>query len=244
MLHWLSSPRKRRRALWASVVALLAGVVAWIIVFTPPAGLPVPDHVLTGEAEVIRAPRKVALTPASRRRADETIRRFVEAAVLREDPETAWRLAAPELRVGTSLENWREGTLPVQPYPARLDNLSWKLLDSYDTHLELDVLMFARAGAELGALVVAAELEPSARGWLVRYWFPRTGLAVPRSDADRKATPIPTEPTRDTTKARLGRAYFLVPAAILSLIVLVPLAVLAAGWVRGRRAERRYRSSS
>jgi hypothetical protein len=242
MVGWLSSPRRRRRLAWTVLPLLsVAGAVGALIAFGGHSRTIEPDLRLTGEAQVYRAPTEVKLTRAQRRAADRTLHEFVAAAVLREDPAAAWELASQELRSGITRSQWDRGDMPVQPYPARTDRLSWRLLKAYSDHLELDVLLFPQRGANVGPMSFAVELKPANDRWAVSYWYPRTTLAGGATEKPGKtAAPQPTPPPPDTTTGRLGHAFFLVPIAIFSLIVLVPLVFFAATWYRSRRAYRRY----
>lgn len=241
----LASPRRRRRLAWIGLPLLvLVGGLTALGVFGGHGRSLEPDLELTGEAQVYRPAPEVKLTPAQRERADVVLREFVSSAVLREDPEAAWRLAAPELKAGITREQWDRGDMPVQPYPARPDKLSWRILKAYADHVELDVLLFPQPKANIGPMSYAVELKPARESWAVSYWYPRTTLAAAPVDAkpgkQAKPEPAPTKPTRDTNTGRLSHAFFLIPIAILSLIVLVPLAVILVTWYRDRRAFRRY----
>jgi hypothetical protein len=241
---WLASPRRRRRLAW-TLVPLLAGVgvAGGLTLFGGKARVLEPDLELTGEAQVYRPAPEIELTRAQRAAADRTLHEFVTAAVLRESPDVAWRLAAAELKAGVSRAQWDRGDMPVYPYPARADKLSWRVEKAYADHVELDVLLFPRVGADAGPMSFAVELKPRRAGWAVSYWYPRRALAGGGGETSTTAappTPAPAAPARDTSKGRLGHAFFLIPAAILSLIVLAPLTFLLVTWYRGRRAYRRY----
>lgn len=242
----LASPRRRRRLAWTLLPLLAAaGGVGALVLFGGHGRVLEPDLKLTGEAQIYRPGPEIKLTPAQRAEADRTLRDFVSAAVLREDPETAWRLSSPELKAGVSRAQWDRGDMPVQPYPARIDKLSWRVLKAYRDHVELDVLLFPQPKADVGPMSFAVEMKPAREaGWAVSYWYPRRALAggpAPKP-AGKQAKPerAPTKPTRDTTKGRLDHWFFLIPAAILSLIVIVPVSVILVTWYRGRRAYRRY----
>jgi hypothetical protein len=226
-----------------------AGGVTALAVFGGEAHVVEPDLRLTGEAQIYKPSPEIKLTRAQRAEADRTLHDFVSAAVLREDPETAWQLASQELKAGVTRTQWNRGDMPVQPYPARTDKLSWRVLKAYRDHVELDVLLFPQPQAQMGPMSFAVELKPAREnGWAVSYWYPRRALVgapvAEKPGKQAKPEPAPTKPTRDTTKGRLGHWFFVIPIAILSLIVLVPLIVIAATWYRGRRAYRRYQSNA
>ena len=51
------------------------------------------------------------------RAADETIRAFTWHTILRQEPVCGWDLSMEKLRQGQSRESWRDGSLPVVPFP-------------------------------------------------------------------------------------------------------------------------------
>jgi hypothetical protein len=243
----LASPRRRRRFAWSLLPLLvLGGGLTAFAVFGGHGRNLEPDLTLTGEAQIYKPGREITLTRAQRSQADRTLHEFISAAVLREDPQAAWRLSSPELKAGVTRAQWDRGEMPVQPYPARIDKLSWRVLKAYRDHVELDVLLFPQPKANVGPMSFAVEMKPAREhGWAVSYWYPRRALvggAPVAGKPGKSATPAPApaKPARDTTKGRLGHWFFVIPLAILSLIVVVPLGVIFVTWYRGRRAYRRY----
>src|SRR3954468_4729206 len=57
------------------------------------------------------------LPAADRAAIDRTLDVFVPAAIGREHSERAWTLATASMRRGSTLADWRQGLLPVQPFP-------------------------------------------------------------------------------------------------------------------------------
>ena len=60
-------------------------------------------------------------------------------AVRRDHPERAWPLASAALRSGTTLADWKAGTLPFAPFPVR--SARWNLAYSVVGEVGLDVLV-------------------------------------------------------------------------------------------------------
>jgi hypothetical protein len=110
------------------------------------------------------APRAIPLGAAQRRVAVE----FVDTAVARKDLAKAWTLAAPELRSGMTLAQWKTGTIPVVPYKVAGAQLHLATVDSFSDHADIDVT-FLRGGAgdtfRLGLSRVGGS-------WLVSSWVP------------------------------------------------------------------------
>jgi hypothetical protein len=198
------------------------------------------------QAEVPEEPpqKPIVVTPLVRRQVDATVNEFVQTAVVRRNLKSAWRLASPVMREGVTRSQWNRGDLPVVPYPAKaLRAASWRLTFVDGQRIGIDVTVFPKVRSGALRLVYSARLSPAGKGrqrrWLVDSWYPNVTLgAEPPPSAKKGGKAEAEEPTLAYGKARLGTAWLLVPLAIFSLIVLVPL-VLAA---RGVFARRRLRS--
>ncbi len=96
------------------------------------------------------------MAAAERREVIATAARFVETAVKRDHAERAYELAGPNLRNGTTLAHWRDGDIPVVPYP--VDAARWKFDYSYADEIGLQVARLPggrRSGAADGLQHVA-----------------------------------------------------------------------------------------
>lgn len=125
---------------------------------------------------VLHNPKRVAATPGEQAAAERTLERFVQAAVLRRNPGSAWDLATPHMRVGGTQDEWRRGVIPVVPYPSaeyRSDGLTLKY--SYRGVLGYDVLVLPKS-PKGDQLVYSCELHDRGGRWLVDFCFPRTTL--------------------------------------------------------------------
>jgi hypothetical protein len=58
------------------------------------------------------------------RAADETIRRFMHHAVLRQEAVCGYDLASVEVRQGESRESWRDGSIPIVPFVTESPSLA------------------------------------------------------------------------------------------------------------------------
>jgi hypothetical protein len=202
-----------------------------------------------GEAQVYTPPKTIRLTPAMRREVDATVDEFVRAAVLRRDVARAWELAAPALRIGASRSEWMRGELPVFPYPADPERTAWDVDYADEVEVALNVTLVAREGVADPPEVFGVSLRPVRRGgerrWLVSTWFPRGSVSQPEPPPPAASSrPQPTaqerEAARRASEGQIDRVWWLVPAGILALIVIGPLAYFAA--LRLRTALRRRAS--
>jgi hypothetical protein len=108
-----------------------------------------------------------------RRGIDETLARFIPAAVLRQDPALAWQLAGPGLRAGSTRRDWLTGQMPVYRFPwngHRRDLVGWKPAFSYRNRVGFDLVLGARPRSRAGAMAVSVDLVRRGSRWLVDYW--------------------------------------------------------------------------
>jgi hypothetical protein len=223
-------------------------LVAFLIAALPSPEQERADATETDEAQVYTPPKPLRLTAAMRREVDGTVNEFVRTAVLRGDVARSWELASPALRVGVTRAEWMRGDLPVYPYPADPARTEWDLDYADETEVALNVTLVPRRGAAEPPEVFGVSLEPVRRGqgrrWLVSSWYPRGSVSQPQSPAaGQPAGPPPPpapeelESVRRASEGQIDRIWWLVPAGILALIVLGPLAYFGA--LRARRALRR-----
>lgn len=167
-----------------------------------------------------------------------TLSRFVVTAVLRKHVESSYALVAPALRSGLTRKDWRTGDIPVPPFPATAVALiRSKLVYSHRNVARYEVLLFTKPNAELRPLLYSIETIRTPRGrWLVDYAMP-IGGGISTRPTPYRSTPTQQLPD-ETGRGRLPLTWILVPLAILSLIVLVPVWLGAREWLRNRRADR------
>lgn len=189
------------------------------------------------------ASARARLSAAKHRGIDRTLDEFVPTAVQRHHPAAAWALAAPALRVGTSLSDWRRGNLPVYPYPAagnRFHYWTFSYRDGREVGVELQ--LHSRRPARIGPITFKVSLVPRGGRWLVSSFMPAATFApvgaAPRvrSQADFAAGSM-NEPTRD--RPRLGTIWFLAPLSVLGLSVVLALGFPLFKWERERRELRK-----
>jgi hypothetical protein len=237
----LSSPRFQRRLAWTASFVGVVVLVVVAIALLPGAKREVETPLRPGPAVVPERPLHV--TPAMRRQIDRLVQRFVATAVTRKDPEAAWLLVSSSMRSGVTRKQWNRGELPVFPYSAKaLRKTSWKVTRAYDQTVELDVLLQPKAGSGERNLVYAAAVVRRGGRFVVDSFFPETTLgAAPAPQSKTSTGERSAQPAHRFAESKLDKRWLLVPVAILSLLLVVPLLLLVRGVVRTRRAERRYR---
>ena len=252
----LRSYRWRRRLLFTLPIVIAVPLI-YLGVHLSTSGNPgnangptVPDY---------KQPKKARFTRATQREVHRVLAAFERTAVARQDPARAWDLAAPSMREGFSRKEWNRGDLPVVPYPALDKGLGeWDYVSySYQDSVGLEVFLFPKPGSGYSAMTADVELVKGRDGrWLVDYWMtkkfhgppalaksnkPIRKAAGKRRHSPQKAKAAPaSQTTEGSGAARPSRAYWAIPIAILSLILIVPIAVGIVHWRRNRKAAREY----
>ena len=200
-----------------------------------------------GQAQVYEAPKPIKLTREKRARVLATAANFVTHAVARRKVDEAYDLTAPSLRGGLTRAQWHSGTIPVVPFP--VEQARWKLEFSDEDAIGLQVLLLPTAGSSMRPEVFNMELAAFGKGakqkFLVTSWSP-SGLAgggVPAA-ASVGAGGVPNLGDSMGGEARLGSHWLLAPLVLFALVPLVVVGFFVRGWLRGRRAESAYASSS
>lgn len=249
-----TSPRRRRRLIKIAVVLAIFPLAYLGIHFStggsrPTANGPeVPNYV---------QPKRSPFTKAEQRAVRPVLAQFIRHAVARQDPEKAWSVAGPDLKQGTSQEQWGKGNLPVVPYPAADKGLGeWSYVKySYTNTVGLEVFVFPKPGSGYSAMTADAEVVKDHDGrWQVNYWMPerfhgpaavsakhvkapkKTARASAKKSTQKTASAAPPQAVQPI---RIGGIWLALPIGILSLIILAPLALLLVGWFRNRRAAAR-----
>ncbi|MBA2475115.1 MAG: hypothetical protein H0V40_04055 [Actinobacteria bacterium] len=246
MVSVLRSPRKRRRLAWLLGAATV--VVALTLIGLAVDEDPVPDSAVeTSTTAAIPVARPIRLTAAMRREVDATIERFVRTAVVRRNPGSAWALAGPGLRAGSTERDWRRGDLPAQPYPGRsLERTDWHVVYAQPDRVAIDVSLVPKQRSGAAYAVYNAEVIPVGRGaarhWLIDSWAPAAtlGAAAPADQPDADP-PVAAPAPSPHEQGKLSAAWFLLPASLVLGLVLLLAGAAARAALRRRRAERLYR---
>ncbi|MFN2467099.1 MAG: hypothetical protein ABR521_03065 [Gaiellaceae bacterium] len=240
MRRLLSSPRRRRRLFRLIVVAVVAAAVGLLIAFLRNTGESLETALRDEPADVYVEPKTVPASREAIEAAKSTAYDFVRTAVRREHVGDSWALTMPSFRQGLSKQEWAGGSIPVIPYPADLSQLRYRVTYSYENTLGMALLLKAKRGESNAPMTFGIELTKVGKGarkhWLISGWTPvgLTGNVQLESGLQRPSGPGPE------VKASLSTRWLAIPGILLLALVLVPVAVIASGWYRGRRAERAY----
>jgi hypothetical protein len=233
----LASPRFRRRAAWTGALLVITGVVVVGSILIGNTGKSHETPFSSARAWVYHEPKLHRLSTHERLELLMTSSRFVRTAVARTRLHEAWNLLGPEMQAGQTHKSWDTGTNNVVPFPVA-GIAAWHVLYSYENDVALDLALVAKPGGDLVGKTFTIELKryPS-RGnrWLVAAWVPKGVSSVGQSRAAAAAAADVPPP-----RAPLSATWLLVPAAVLALIALTPIAIAIRSLVVGRRAARRY----
>jgi hypothetical protein len=253
----LESPRRRRRLTKIAVVLAIVPL-AYLGIHYSTAGNP--ENANGPEVANYAQPKRSPFTKAEQRAVHPVLAQFIRHAVAGRDPEKAWNVAGPDLRQGTTREEWRKGNVPVVPYPAANKGLGqWSYVKySYKNLVGLEVFVFPKPGSGYSAMTADAEVRKNSDGrWQVNYWMPerfhgpasvpakskptttkKVAAAASKKSGTQKSAGAGSS-TVNPNQSLLGGAWLVLPIALLSLIILAPLALLVIGMIRNRRAAAR-----
>lgn len=225
-MRLLESPRRRRRLKRLGIAAAVVAVVALVAALIPTHGPQKPSPPRNEGLAKLSSPSTKHVAAADRRAIDRTLDGFIPAAVGHADARTAWRLAGPEMRSGSTFADWRAWNVPVPSYPVAGRSFhTWSTLDSGSDYVDFNLLVHPKPGHHLGAWVFDGQMLRSHGRWVVNRLYtiaimqPVRGSKHEIGPADFNAPPASGTPAGTP---KLGRSWFLVIAGLIGLVVLLP----------------------
>jgi hypothetical protein len=163
------------------------------------------------------------------------LRSFVPEAVGREHPGRAWDLATPTMRSTTTRADWRQGSLPVFPFPVRRTTYGIRPITVGPDDVTFDLMLQPRPGSSVGVEVYTSEVRRIGGRWLVDSMAASAQFAGPGGPATITAQPDFAPHVQGIAHHdNLSGKWVLVPIAVISLpLVATPLGILLL-WRRGR----------
>jgi hypothetical protein len=196
------------------------------------------------------------VSAADRREIDRTLDQFIPAALGGRSAQTAWRLAGPELKGGTTLREWRHGTSPIPYYPPRDKTFhSWTTVDAGPTYVDFNLLIHPQHGPKGSSEVFSGQMLKRDGHWVVNGLYTIAVFARPDKKgrhevgpADFAAGPAAqssgSAPPPSGHSASLGKVWLFAIAGVIVLVLLFPLGLGVASVIRSRRARQRYQARS
>jgi hypothetical protein len=237
----LQSYRFRRRVLWAGMSAVAIGVAAAVSVVFWNTGPLRTERFSGGDAQLYTAPPSTKLTAQEQQEIVAIAKRFVETAVTRDDPGSAFELAGPSLRNGTTRAGWETGEIPVVPFP--VDTARWRVDYSVEGEVGLEVYAWPKPNQGLRPTLFMMSMVAVGTGegrhWLVDAWVPRGGRPDVLRQRVSNQSPLQAaiaEQNQGRYSSSMSADWLLVlPAVLVGLLVAVPV------WLslRNRRFARR-----
>lgn len=243
-----SSARIRRRLFRFGIVLTVAGAIAGIAVAlqspkqpnSAPAKNAPPAQLVT---------RRTRVTPQERRAIDATLDAFLRASLDRSSPATAWRLAGPEMKSGSTLREWRAGSSPVPYFPTRETTFGgWEAVDAGPNYVVFDhLLVHPRRGSNTSSSIFAGEVVKNGKHWLVNRLYTIAVMKRPTKAGTHQVGPqdyaAPSGSSQgagQTGSGKLGKQWLLVVVGLVGLALLFPLGFGIASVVRSRRRQKQY----
>jgi hypothetical protein len=243
-----SSPRVRRRLFRVGIALTAAGAIAGIAV-----GLHSPKQPNAAPAK--NAPpaqhlaKQTRVTAKERRQINATLDKFLNASLDRSSPATAWRLAGPEMKSGSTLREWRAGTSPVPYFPTRENSFGgWETVDAGPNYVTFDhLLVHPKHGSNTSASIFAGEVVKSGSHWLVNRLYTIAVMKRPTKTGTHQVGPqdyaapsASSQGAPQTTGTTLGKQWLLIVVGLVGLALLFPLGFGIASVVRSRRRQKEY----
>ena len=242
--------------MWSTTLVVLGVMVFVAVHYSNPGD---PGNADGPEVADYVQPKNSPFTAAEKQQVRHSLEEFIRGGVAGENPAQAWNVSAPSLKHGTTLKEWENGEMPVVPYPAADRGLgTWSFVQySYTKSVGLEVFVFPKPGSGYSAMTADVELVKQPDGqWLVDYWMPKRFHGPPalaasqlkkvQKDKRARAKPARKEAAEEQPyePPTQSHAWLALPIALLSLVIVVPLAVVLVYWIQSRRAARAYAEST
>jgi len=237
-----SSPRKRRRLTYLAVLTAVALAVVGIVWLVPEPKQPNTHPDGTEGPAVLARPINTHVSAARRRAIDATLDRFIPAAMARQSMSTAWKLAGPELKSGSTLSQWLKDSSPIPYYPVGGTKFhNWATLDADQHDVDFNLLVYPRQGAKMSPWLLSGEMVLVGKQWRVNRLYTVASMEPDDSPLGFGSNKIPELPA---PKSLIAEKWLLSIVALITMAVLFPLAFGVGSYVRGSRARRNYGSNS
>jgi hypothetical protein len=235
----VESPRLRRRLLRLGAVGIVCGTAAIVFVLLPNTTGKQKETFSNAPVQRVVSERQVPVTPARRAQVNKLFDAFVPAAVERRDPGAAYDLVTPSFRGGASRAAWRHGDLPVTFYQPRGKTFhGWTVDTSYAKSMSVQLYLQPRNPKD-GPVDYSIDVRRLHGRWLIDSLYARATYAPVVPAGRSKTSPKAATPSGSALpQAKSGLMWILI-IAFFSLIVAVPLCLLAVQGLSARRGRRR-----
>lgn len=178
---------------WVSGLVLIAGIVAFAVVklanrddspkttAQPAHSAPAKPHVKGKSAPSTGGTatnQRVSFDASARQVASK----FILTAVARKHLAQAWPLAGPAFRADTTYKEWLSGNIAVIPFLSRIALAKFKIDSLGRNAAQVEVAIIPQNPKVKGQFFIMRLLKigvGAKRHWVVNYWIPKGGYAVP-----------------------------------------------------------------
>jgi hypothetical protein len=177
----LSSRRFNKWFPWLAAAVLVAGVIAFSIAYFGNTAK-TESSAPTGPPVKIEKPQKNIPFPNA---AWTSVRQFLLTTVSRKNMALSWKVTNPELRQGFTLNQWKQGTIPVVYYPVgKIYKFNWKNTNyAHPRDAQINVIILPRAGTNQRPMYAQVGLAKVGTGasahWTVNYFGPLSHPPTP-----------------------------------------------------------------
>jgi hypothetical protein len=190
-------------------------------------------------ALAIAAPAQGAIKPADRAAINRTLDAFIRDGVRGANVPATYDLVTAQFRGGQSRSSWVRGNTPIYPYPARGTSWhDWTVDYVLKNDVAFEIVLQPRPGSKADPTSFNGEVKKIGGRWRVDSFY---AAAVFLSKEHRVVGPRDSVPGGGGGDAggnsTLGAIWFLLPAAFIALILLVPIGFVVFNLVRNRRAK-------
>jgi hypothetical protein len=163
------------------------------------------------------------------------LRSFVPNAVGRDHPGKAWAFATPAMRSLATRAQWRQGLLPVVPYPVADTPYGIRPISVDPGDVKFDLMLHPKSGSGAGVSVYSTEVKRVGGHWLVAEMYPTAQFAGPGAVPSITAQPDLAPHAQGTPhRVNLSTRWWLVPLAVIGLPLIAAPAGILLVWRRGR----------
>ena len=163
------------------------------------------------------------------------LRTFIPAAIGRDHPGRAWALAAPKMRTGSTRADWRQGNLPVFPYPVSMSGFGMRPITVAPDDVTFDLMVHPKAGSNAGVEVFTTEVQRIGGKWKVASMAAEAQFAGSGGPATITAQPDFAPHAQGISHHQnLSAGWALVPLLVLGLPLLAAPFAIVILWRRGR----------
>lgn len=221
----LSSPRMRRRLVWAGAIvgAIVAVIVAVELLPTHSAAIQREPTVAatptTATEQPVQATGEPRTVKPPRQELNALLDAFVPAVIARRDLTKGWDLVTPDAR--GSRADWMRGETQFQRFDARVEPYhGWTVNYSYPGDIGFDLFVAPRNPNNI-SMAFRGEAKKVAGEWRIAVFYPQATFqpagkkAAVWADTDLQ----PQGASAAATSGRLSAAWLLLPGAAVALAI-------------------------